>query len=60
MNVIASRALKCSNVEAGRALGDPYQRRYSFALRTWCPVKRALDASPLASGRSITELSVTG
>jgi hypothetical protein len=46
MNVIASSALECSDVKAGRARGDTCQLGYSFALRTWWPVKRAHDAVP--------------
>jgi hypothetical protein len=46
VNVIASGALECSNVKAGRTRGDPRQHRYRFALWTWWPVKRAHDAVP--------------
>jgi hypothetical protein len=45
-NVIASGALECSNVKAGRAGGDPCQHCYRFALWAWWPVKRAHDAVP--------------
>src|ERR1700688_78638 len=52
---------ECSDVKARPAGGDPCQRCSCLALWTWWrSVKRDHDASPITSGGSVTELSVTG